>query len=241
MYQRSRYLIDPKVQWSIAGMITYHWAVFLLCLVTISAMVQVMAAGGHHPFVNSLASAVRAHIPILGMMVLMLPIFLRDMLKMTNRFAGPMYRLRLSLSSLANNRTTSKIRFRSKDFWQDVADDFNAVLCRMEELESELAMLKGEKECLDEDNETLESALSIHQGLASEFADHSSQPQAGREDDRRPEVVDGPAAAPQAGAEQTAAANLDPAAADIHTAAADIHTGSADLDPDSTDLDPDNR
>jgi hypothetical protein len=173
MYQRSRYLIDPKVQWSIAGMITYHWAVFLLCLVTISAMVQVMVAAGHHPFVNSLTEAIRAHLPILGMMVLMLPIFLRDMLKMTNRFAGPMYRLRLSLSSLSNGRPTSKIRFRSKDFWQEVADDFNTILGRIEELESEITMLRGERECLDEENETLEVALSVHQGLASERGDNT--------------------------------------------------------------------
>lgn len=178
MYQRSRYLIDPKVQWSIASMITYHWAVFLLCLVTISAMVQVVVAAGQHPFVTSLTSAFRSHVPILGMMILMLPIFLRDMLKLTNRFAGPMFRLRLSLSSLARRRPTSKIRFRSQDFWQEVADDFNAIMNRIEELESEVATLRGEKECLHEENETLEVALSVHQGLAADIVDDRREAQA---------------------------------------------------------------
>lgn len=212
MYQRSRYLIDPKVQWSIAGMITFHWAVFLVCLVTISAMVQVMVAAGHHPFVNSLASAVRAHLPILGMMLLMLPIFLRDMLKMTNRFAGPMYRLRLSLSSLANQRPTSKIRFRSKDFWQEVADDFNTIMNRVEELESEVAMLRGEKECLNEENQTLEVALSVHQGLASELVDNPRAAQARYQDalEKQSDDGDSESSPPAAEADQESGSDSQP-------------------------------
>jgi len=168
MYQRSRYLIDPKVQWSIAGLITYHWAIFLLCLITISVIVQVMVAAGHQPFYESLWTAARAQVPILGMMVLMLPIFLRDMLKMTNRFAGPMFRLRTSLADLAQNRSTPKIRFRSRDFWQEVAEDFNSVLDVVETLQKENATLQEKYEAHRSETEDFEREIATLKAVLAE-------------------------------------------------------------------------
>jgi methyl-accepting chemotaxis protein len=168
MYQRSRYLIDPKVQWSIAGLITYHWAIFLLCLMTISAIVQAMVAAGHQPFLESLWTAARAQVPILGMMVLMLPIFLRDMLKMTNRFAGPMFRLRTSLADLAQNRSTAKIRFRSRDFWQEVAEDFNSVLGRIETLKKQNATLREKNKTHRSETEELEREIAALKAVLAE-------------------------------------------------------------------------
>ena len=59
MSQRSRILVDPKVQWSIAGRILCHWALFAVCLVSISAMVRIMSAAGDQPFADAWRSAYR--------------------------------------------------------------------------------------------------------------------------------------------------------------------------------------
>lgn len=142
--QRSRLLVDPKVQWSIAGRIVCHWALFLVCLVSISAMVRLMVAAGEQPFAEALRSAIAAQIPILGVMFLLLPVFLRDTLKLSNRFAGPMYRLRTALRSVAENKSISAIKFRTGDFWQDAASDFNVVLAELQRLQVENKELKEE-------------------------------------------------------------------------------------------------
>ncbi len=142
--QRSRILVDPKVQWSIAGRILSHWVLFLVCLVSISAMVRIMGSAGQQPFADTWRTAAVAQVPILGVMLLLLPVFIRDTLKMSNRFAGPMYRLRTALRSMAENKTVTSINFRSGDFWQEAATDFNTVLGRMEVLREENESLKAQ-------------------------------------------------------------------------------------------------
>jgi hypothetical protein len=142
--QRSRILVDPQVQWSIAGRILCHWGLFLVCLVSISAMVRIMGSAGQQPFADTWRTAAIAQVPILGVMLLLLPVFLRDTLKMSNRFAGPMFRLRTALRSMAENKTVTSINFRSGDFWQEAATDFNTVLDRLEALREENESLKAQ-------------------------------------------------------------------------------------------------
>ena len=64
---------------------------------------------------------------MVGVMLLLLPVFLRDTLKLSNRFAGPMYRLRIALQSLAAKQSASPIKFRAGDFWQEATTDFSRI------------------------------------------------------------------------------------------------------------------
>tara|TARA_R110002049_G_scaffold305056_3_gene501111 strand:+ start:70506 stop:70970 length:465 start_codon:yes stop_codon:yes gene_type:complete len=150
MSKRSKILVDPPVQWAIARRIVIHWGLFLTCLVTISVMVRLMFSAGDLPFTQALAVAIRSQVPILIVMFFLMPVFLRDTLKMSNRFAGPMYRLRTALGKMSQGEIVSSINFRNGDFWQEVAADFNTVAAkyeatikRNEELEAELAQLKN--------------------------------------------------------------------------------------------------
>ncbi|TWU51959.1 hypothetical protein [Rubripirellula reticaptiva] len=142
MYERSRILVDPKVQWTIAGRLAGHWTMFLVCLVAISTLVRVIFTAGDQPLLDSAWSSLKAQTPIILVMLMLLPVFLRDSLKLSNRFAGPMYRLRTALRSLAQNKETGPIKFRTGDFWLEAADDFNIVLAQLEELKSENTELK---------------------------------------------------------------------------------------------------
>lgn len=149
MSKRSRILVDPPVQWAIARRIICHWALFLGCLISISLMVRLMFSAGDKPFAESLLAAARGQVPILVVMFFLMPVFVRDTLKMSNRFAGPMYRLRTALSKMSRGETVSTINFRTGDFWQEAAADFNTLASkyelavkRCEELESELAEMR---------------------------------------------------------------------------------------------------
>ena len=84
---------------------------------------------------------------------LLIPVFLRDTLRLSNRFAGPMFRLRQAIECLSAGKENRPLKFRKKDFWQPVADKFNLVINEVEalrqrnqELESELAELRAERE-----------------------------------------------------------------------------------------------
>lgn len=144
MSKRSRLLVDPSVQWSIAGRILMHWGFFLLCLVSIGAMVRILVAVGNQPFSEAWRSAAFSQIPTLGVMFVLMPIFLRDTLKLSNRFAGPMFRLRTALKSLSGDEQTKPIKFRGGDFWQEAAEDFNEIVAKVDVLKAENDSLRSQ-------------------------------------------------------------------------------------------------
>lgn len=59
--------------------------------------------------------------------MLLIPIVAYDLLKLTNRFAGPFFRLRREMRRLARDESEMSLRFREGDFWVEIADDFNSV------------------------------------------------------------------------------------------------------------------
>jgi hypothetical protein len=73
--------------------------------------------------------------PVLFASALVLPLLLADVLRVSNRFAGPMYRLRNALRDLADGKPVTPVKFREGDFWCNMADEFNRVLDRMKDLE----------------------------------------------------------------------------------------------------------
>jgi hypothetical protein len=77
-------------------------------------------------------------------MFFMLPIFIVDTIKLSNRFAGPIYRLRLTIRSLAEGETFRPLRFRDFDFWQGLADDFNMMVDRLTGPKGDLPTIKSD-------------------------------------------------------------------------------------------------
>ncbi len=120
----------------------------LLCLVTINMMVTVLTEAGQMSFFEALKVGTISQIKTMGVMFLLMPVFLRDTLKMSNRFAGPMYRLRIALKKMAGEDVPAPIKFRDGDFWQEAADDFNTVRSQFDSLKSENAALKAELDSL---------------------------------------------------------------------------------------------
>lgn len=73
------------------------------------------------------------------------PIAVHLILRFTHRFAGPIVRLRSEMAQLAAGGSPPPIRFREKDYWQDLAGNFNQIAGdleksrrRVNELESQL-------------------------------------------------------------------------------------------------------
>ncbi len=60
--------------------------------------------------------------------LVVVPVFLYDVAKLSNQFAGPIRRIRSCLSAFIDNGRVELISLRQNDFWQTLADDVNKVV-----------------------------------------------------------------------------------------------------------------
>ena len=131
---RSRLFVDWKVQGTLVGRAVLYW---LVCLTAITLMLfcwQVMT-GPVRPSGAHFAELWKHFAPALVASLLLLPLVVVDVVRMSNRFAGPLVRLRGSMRDLAAGRPVKPLRFRRDDFWRDFADEFNAVAAKVQKHE----------------------------------------------------------------------------------------------------------
>ena len=70
-------------------------------------------------------------------MAFLLPVFVVDSIKLSHRFAGPIYSLRRAIRDIAQGKPARKLKFRRHDFWHEIAEDYNAMLLRLELLDDD--------------------------------------------------------------------------------------------------------
>ena len=131
--KRRKILVDPEVQVGIIRKIAAHWVVFFICnamalMIWVRLFEQPDADWG-----QTFADAVRRFLPFFVITLALIPAFVWDTLKLTNRFAGPILRLRGALLDASQGRAVAPLRFRENDFWQEIARNFNALMERQSE------------------------------------------------------------------------------------------------------------
>ena len=134
---RRQWFIDPSVQKDLMMRFVYYWASAMLFLTLPIAIIRSVASP-EQSFVQHLLNAFATHWPILVSLSLMLPLAARDMLKFSNRFAGPIYRLRRELNRFSETEEIGEVEFRQGDKWRDVADGINELVRYVHKLEQEL-------------------------------------------------------------------------------------------------------
>lgn len=128
--ERKKTFVDPKVQGALVRRLVLHWLAF----VTVAGMVAFCLQVLSNPFRSMGEHAQQlwwTHGPFLLVMVFMLPVFVVDTIKLSHRFAGPIYRLRQMVRGLANGEEFKPLKFRDFDFWQGLALDFNKMVARI--------------------------------------------------------------------------------------------------------------
>jgi len=142
-FRRKRLYIDPKIQGTLLVRTTVYW---LLCLFTASSVLAVWMTitGPARPLRHPFHDFWNEFGPAFIFATLMLPVALFDLLRLSNKIAGPMYRLRNELHKLAMGEPARPIELRSGDFGTDLAQEFNAVLRRVNELEAKLNATSGD-------------------------------------------------------------------------------------------------
>lgn len=128
--KRRRLTVDLQVQGALARRLILHWASFVV--VTMSVMFAFyLLADPLKPASEHLHDVFSAQFYFIMVALVMLPAFIYDSLQLSNRFAGPIVRIRRSLKLVSTGQPVEKISFRKGDFWADLADEFNAMLDRV--------------------------------------------------------------------------------------------------------------
>ena len=129
---RKRFFVDYRVQGALIVRVVLYW---LMCLLTMMLLLLGwgMIAGPVRPLNAHLTELWAFYGPAAVASLLLLPAVVFDLVRLSNRFAGPMFRLRRSMHDLAQGKPVAAVRFRQGDFWQEFADDFNTVAALAEE------------------------------------------------------------------------------------------------------------
>ena len=130
---RKQLLVDKEVQGSLLRKVSIHWTAFFVCnAIALTIWIRVFErpdVGWAETFQDTL----RRFLPFFVINLALIPAFIRDTLKVTNRFAGPISRLRKALRLAADGEPVDRLTFRETDFWSEVAKDFNRVVDRIED------------------------------------------------------------------------------------------------------------
>ncbi len=145
---RKKHFIDPNVQGALTRRIIFHWLVFMVVTSAVAFVVQVLA----DPF-RGLTSHFKdlwwTQGPFLLVMLFMLPVFVMDAVKLSHRFAGPVFSLRRAMQAVVAGEKPRKLKFRQSDFWQDLAEDYNGLLSKLGAVSDEPSQTADDGQLVD--------------------------------------------------------------------------------------------
>lgn len=151
---RTRSYVDPGVQGALLRKLSFHWFVLIAVNCGVFGVWSWLFERADASAGDAMSTAFSKCLPFLVTSAALLPAFLFDTLKLTSRFAGPALRLRAALSDASQGLPVRPMQFRHDDFWQEMAESFNVLMDRQNELaravqQNELVgVSKGEPESL---------------------------------------------------------------------------------------------
>lgn len=142
-FKRKKFLVDNSVQGALALRTVFYWLGCTTVTIGVATLLKLVSSrsGVETPFVD-LWSFCR---PIAIASLLMLPVIAYDMVQLSNRFAGPILRLRRSMLRLAQGETVEPITFRENDFWRELAAEFNVVAAELQKHRQQAALRAGDQ------------------------------------------------------------------------------------------------
>jgi hypothetical protein len=132
--KRHRVWVDPEVQGGVLKKIAIHWVVFFVCNALALTIWIRLFEQPDVPWGQTFGDTIKRFLPFFVITLALIPAFVWDTLKLTNRFAGPILRLRSALYAASQGQAVEPLHFRPNDFWAEIATNFNALMQRGEML-----------------------------------------------------------------------------------------------------------
>lgn len=135
--ERRKFRLDPLVQGEVARQCFYYWVGYLSAiLLFLSAWIGVV--NQPQSFADFWHKLMMLGLPTLVGSALLLPLLFIHSARFSNRFSGPMYRIRKTLSALSRGETNEHLELRKDDYWEDLADDVERISQYIEQLQRDL-------------------------------------------------------------------------------------------------------
>jgi len=128
---RKHIFVDHKVQGALLLRVLLYWTFWAISIALLLLCWHIVT-GPARPFHTHFNAMWFHYGPALLASFLLLPMVMVDLVRLSNRFTGPLVRLRRSMRALARGERVEAIQFRDSDFWQEFAEEFNAVLAEVE-------------------------------------------------------------------------------------------------------------
>lgn len=140
--KRKQNYVDNHVQGSLLRRIMAHWAIFFFVAGVAVILLQTLLGNPETALLDRLNQQLGEFVFFAIVMVAMFPAFMLDTIRFSNRFVGPIGRLRRHLRQLADG-DTSQCAFRGNDFWKDLAEEYNLVANLVDEQQQEIERLNA--------------------------------------------------------------------------------------------------
>lgn len=124
--KRRKEFVDKAVQGALVRRLITHWFAFIIVSLALGTTLQALT-DPFRPLAEHFGAFVQTNICFIISIACMTPVFLYDAVRLSNRFAGPVYRLRLAMAEMNKGIRPKPLKFRPTDFWQDLAKEFNQV------------------------------------------------------------------------------------------------------------------
>ncbi len=144
--KRRQHWVDSRVQGTLIRRILFHWCAFFAVTLMCVSVMQMLLGDPSKTIFERITSPGSSLILVGVIMVALFPAFALDTIRFSNRFVGPIARLRKYMRTLSNGEATPPLTFRDNDFWAEVAEEFNSVVKRVEDQEREIEELKKQLE-----------------------------------------------------------------------------------------------
>jgi hypothetical protein len=141
--KRRTVLVDKSTQWAIVRQSLRHWLYHSLLTILVLAILQVLLGGAFKSWEENWQSIWPLAASVYVSLLLLLPMFILDSFKLSNRFAGPIGRVRRALRDIAEGKPYKPLDLRQGDFWPEIAQELNAAV---EALTKEKATEEGNLE-----------------------------------------------------------------------------------------------
>ena len=133
--QRKRFFVNFPIQLAMIARAVGYWLASVVTVTILLIVERILFSGPARPFYTHFDDLWFQFGPALVASALLLPLMMFDALRWSHRVVGPMVRLRRGLHELAEHGQSEDIRFRDRDYWQELAKEFNAVARRMRALQ----------------------------------------------------------------------------------------------------------
>lgn len=139
---RRQHWVDSSVQGTLVRRILTHWCAFFAVTMMCVVVMNILLGNPEQPVSERINAPGSGLVLLAVIMLTLFPAFALDTIRFSNRFVGPIARLRRHMRELAADEPITALTFRDKDFWGEVADEFNVIAMKVKDQVTEIESLK---------------------------------------------------------------------------------------------------